>query len=388
MDAFFAAVEIVQNPALKGKPLIIGGTKEDLRGVVSTASYEARRFGVHSAMPIAQALKLCPHGIFMRGHFELYREASATVRRVLETVSPLVQMASIDEAYVDVTGSQKLFGGDDAIGAYIRDTIRQETQLPCTVAITPNKLVSKIASDEAKPDGYIRVDAGNEAAYLAPLAVRKLPGAGPRTCTVLESLGIMTLGQLAATPLSMLESVFGDQMAVTLQRAAQGISVSHVEVDRTPKSISRETTFDRDLLDWNRIEQVLAYLTERAAHALREEGMEAKRVTLKVKYGDFQLRTFARTLPEPTCLDRDIAAVLSELVPKARDRRARVRLIGVNLGQLSYNQHQMGLFNRAGTEKWERVLKSLDGVRGKHGFESMHFGRALGARPKKTLTSL
>ncbi len=383
MDAFFASVEVVQNPALRGKPLIIGGAKEDARGVVSTASYEARKFGVHSAMPLAQARKLCPHGIYMRGNFPLYAEASRTVMAILNTVSPLVQIASIDEAYIDVTGSQKLFGGDDAIAAYIKSEIHRQTQLPSTLAITPNKLVSKVASDEGKPDGYVCVGPGEERAYLAPLAIRKLPGAGPKTCEVLESLGVLTIGQLADLPLPMLERVYGQQTAVGLQRAARGIASSKVEVESTPKSISRETTFEQDLLDWKRIEGVLAYLTERCTHTLREHGLETKCVTLKVRYRDFQTKTFAKTLREPTCIDADIIEALAELIPKGRARRARVRLIGVNLSSLSYNQHQLRLFDGEQTEKWERALESVDRVREKMGFEAMHFGKALGQQRKK-----
>ena len=273
MDAFFASVEEVRDPGLRGKALIIGGDVDSSRGVVSTASYEARKYGVHSAMPIVQARKLCPHGIFLRGNFHLYAEASEKVRAVLDTVSPMVQMSSIDEAYVDVTGSQRLFGGDDAIAQYIKSSIHRETGLPCSIAIAPNKLVAKIATDLAKPDGYLRVAPGGEAALLAPLPVRKLPGAGPRTCEVLESLGILTLGQLAAMPEVMLERVFGQAAALWLRRASRGIGESVVEVASAPKSISRETTFEEDLLDWSRIEETLAYLTERCTYALREEGI-------------------------------------------------------------------------------------------------------------------
>jgi len=377
MDAFFAAVEVVRDPSLRGKPLIIGGGPEDVRGVVSTASYEARVFGVHSAMPLAQARKLCPHGVYMRGNHALYRAASQEVRAVLETVSPLVQMASIDEAYVDVTGSQKLFGGDDAIAAHIKCEIRARTELPCTIAITPNKLVSKIASELAKPDGYLRVAAGEEARLLAPLPVRKLPGAGPRTCEVLESLGVMTLGQLAGLPGPLLERVFGQQTAVGLQRAARGISDTPVEVGRPPKSISRETTFETDLLDWKKLEGVLAHLTEKCAYALRAEGLETRRVTLKVRYSDFQTKTFAKTMPEPTAVDRDLLEALQELLPKAKERRARVRLVGVGLAMLRHNQHQLPLFGRVEHEKWERVLARVDGVRGKLGFDSVRLGNAL-----------
>ncbi len=377
MDAFFAAVECVHNPALKGKPLIIGGDRDSVRGVVSTASYEARRFGVHSAMPIAQALRLCPQGIFMRGNHTLYSEASARVRTILETVSPLVQMASIDEAYVDVSGSQKLFGGDDAIARHIKHEIRAQTQLPCTIAISPNKLVSKVGANEAKPDGYLRVSQGGEAAFLAPLAVRKLPGAGPRTCEILESLGILTLGQLAALPLEQLERVMGQASALGLHRAARGISDSPVEIGGMPKSISRETTFPEDILDWRHLEQVLACLSERCAHTLREEGLETQCVTLKVRYSDFETKTFAKSLPESTCVDVDISSALQELLPKGKARRARVRLIGVALSALRHNQHQLRLFDGQRAEKWERALAQVDRIRGKHGFDAVHSGKSI-----------
>lgn len=378
MDAFFASVEVVRDPSLAGKPLIIGGNKEDMRGVVSTASYEARRYGIHSAMPLAEAKRRCPHGIFMRGHFEHYREASRKVRGVLETVTPLVQMASIDEAYLDVSGSQRIFGGDEGIGTYIKEEIKAQTGLPCTVAITPNKLVSKIGSDEGKPDGYVRVAAGEERAFLAPLSVRKLPGAGPRTCDVLERMGIRTLGELASTSLVPLEGAFGHQTAISLQRRAQGISTSEVEVERVAKSISRETTFPEDTLAWPQIEQTLAYLTERCMYTLREEGLEAKRVTLKVRYRDFETKTFAHTLSEPTAVDSVVGATLRELIVKGKSRRDRVRLIGVGLDQLRYNQHQMTLFGGKGNEKWERVLEQADAVRQKHGFKYLRSGKSLG----------
>ncbi|MFP4499415.1 MAG: DNA polymerase IV [Candidatus Hydrogenedentota bacterium] len=378
MDAFFASVEMVRNPSLVGKPVIIGGDETTARGVVSTASYEARKYGVHSAMPLAEARRRCPHGTYMKGNFADYAAASHAVKAVLDTVSPLVQMASIDEAYVDVTGSQKLFGGDDAIAAHIKQAIRKRTGLPCTIAITPNKLVSKVASDEGKPDGYVCVGPGEERAYLAPLAVKKLPGAGPRTCSVLESLGVMTAGQLAVMPLAALEQVFGAQVAISLQRTARGIASDEVEVEGTPKSISRETTFDRDLVNWEDVERVLAYLTERAAYTLREEGLEAQRVTLKVRYAGFETHTFGKMLSMPTCVDHEIAAALRELLPKAKQRRARVRLIGVNLSALRFNQHQLHLFDRAHAEKWEQVLERMDAVRMKHGFESLRFGKSMG----------
>ena len=376
MDAFFASVEVVRNPALKGKPLIVGGNHEDTRGVVCTASYEARKYGVHSAMPLVQARRLCPDGIFMRGNFEHYQAASEKIRGVLETVSPLVECASIDEAYLDISGSQRLFGGDDAIAQHIKSRIRVETQLPCSIGITPNKLVAKIASDEAKPDGYLRICPGEEREFLRPLSIKKLPGVGPRTRELLESLGVMTIGHLAELPPATLLNVFG-QAGYLLHRSACGISTSTVEPESMPKSVGRETTFEQDLLDWNRIGQTLAYLTERALYALREKQMETKCVTLKVRYSDFKTNTFAKTLPEPTCIDGDVFEALRGLVLKAKQRRARVRLIGVSLSSLSYNQHQLRLFDRKGVEKWERALRSVDRIRDRYGFELLRFARSM-----------
>ncbi len=376
MDAFFASVEQVLNPALVGKPLIVGGLKSDKRGVVSTASYEARKYGIHSAMPLAEAKRRCPHGIFIRGHFEHYREASEKIRAVLDGISPCVEMASIDEAYVDITGSQRLFGGDDAIARYVKESIRAETRLPSTVAIAPNKLVAKIASDEGKPDGYLRIDTERVRDFLRPLPFAKLPGAGPRTREILERLGIMTVGCLADVPVEVLIQAFGS-MGYALQRAARGESTTPVQPCSRPKSISRETTFEEDLLDWERIERIVAYLSERCAHALRENGMETRCVTLKVRHSDFSTYTFSRTLPESTCLERDIGRALDELLPKARQRRARVRLVGVALTSLSYDQHQLRLFDGKQPEKWLRVMESVDNIRARHGFEFIRFGKSM-----------
>ncbi len=376
MDAFFASVEQVRDPSLKGKPLIIGGDKQDARGVVCTASYEARKFGVHSAMPLSQARRLCPHGIFMRGNFEHYRIASEQVGEVLETVSPLVEPVSIDEAYIDITGSCRLFGGEDAIAHYIKSQIHERTQLPCTVAIAANKLVAKIGSDEGKPDGYLNIPTGTEGAFLRPLALRKLPGVGPRTGEVLESLGVMTIGHLADLPEATLLNAFGPA-GYGLQRAARGISTSPVVPESSPKSIGRETTFERDLLDWAQITRVLTYLTERAAHALREKDMQARCVTLKVRYSDFDTRTFAKTFCEPTSVDSEVFEALEALIAKAKERRARVRLIGVSFSSLIHNQRQLYLFGKKQHEKWERALESVDRVRDRYGFEFVRFGRSM-----------
>jgi DNA polymerase-4 len=238
-----------------------------------------------------------------------------------------------------------------------------------------------VGANEAKPDGLLIIPLGAEEAYLAPLPLRKLPGMGPKTCETLEAMAILTAGQLVTASMALLEPVFGHQMATILRQTARGFGSDEVSLDRTPKSISRETTFPRDLTDWREIETVAGQLAEHCAYTLREEGLETRRVTLKVRYGDFETRTFAQTLTEPTTVDAHIIAAVRELVPKAKERRARVRLIGVNLSGLSWNQHQMSLFTRERDEKWERVMKQVDAVRGKHGFDAVRLAR--GTRPDR-----
>ncbi len=384
MDAFFASVEEVHNPELRGKPLIIGGDRNAKRGVVSTASYAARKFGVHSAMPISQALRLCPQGIFLRGNFHLYHEASLAVRKILETVTPRVQVASIDEAYLDITGSLRLFGGDDAIASYIKQKIREHTGLPCTIAIASNKLVAKVGSDYAKPDGYISIPEGGEASFFASLPLRKLPGIGARTCESLQALGLNTLGAVVNCPLSRLRMRFGEETAQALKAAASGHSNSKVETSHTPKSISRETTFQTDEQDWNRVERVLLFLAERCTYALREEHLLAKRVFLKVRYPPFDTHVYNHSLIEPTAVDTVIISTLQKLLPKAKARGTSVRLIGAGVGMLMPNQQQMRLFDPLNIDKWERALEGVDMLRHKWGFECIQSARSIGlSRDKK-----
>ena len=389
MDAFFASVEQVKNPSLNGKPVIVGGAKEDRRGVVSTASYEARKFGVHSAMPLAQAKKLCPHGIYLRGSHGEYIRYSKLIQKILLTVSPIVQMASIDEAYLDITGSIRLFGSEDQVAQYIKESIMNETELPCTVGISSCKLVSKVASANGKPDGYINVAVGKEATFLGPLLIRELPGAGPKICEKLNRIGILTIGDLAQYPSEKLKRQFG-AMSVSLQRAANGIGSSKVSLERETKSISRETTFAEDVKDWNYLEQMISYLRERVMHSLRQEGMEAKTVVLKVRYGDFTTNTFSKTLPAPTSLDRDVEEVAKELIAKGRANPKKVRLIGIGVSQLVHNKHQLSIFDEAGNEKWERATHTIDQVRERFGFDAIRSAKtsSLGKKVKLSTPSL
>ena len=383
MDAFFASVEVALNPALKGKPLIVGGNADDARSVVSSASYEARNYGVHSAMPIAQAKRLCPHGIFMRCSHGVYGEVSRRIQEILETATPDIQMASIDEANLDITGSIHLFGHEDNIAKHIKQAVLEQERITCTIGIASNKMVAKIAANECKPDGYLSIAKGSEQAFLAPLSVSKLPGVGPHTREALENLGIMTVSQLAVVPEQSLKRVFGEQAALSLHQAARGIGSDAVTPRSAPKSISRETTFQEDLMEWRLIEPVIFRLAEHCAHSLRMEGMETKRITLKIRYSDFQTKTFAKTLVDNTTLDIEIINALKALFPKAKTRRARVRLVGVNLSCLTYNQHQLRLFNRKESEKWEQVYRTVDVMRNKLGFDAVHVGKALEHRKKQ-----
>lgn len=384
MDAFFASVEMVLNPTLRGKPLIVGGRANDARSVVSSASYEARRYGVHSAMPIAQARKLCPNGIFIPCSQGVYGPTSHRIRDILESVTPFIQMASIDEANLDITGSIHLFGNEAALAAHIKRRILEQEKITATIGVASNKMVAKIAANTCKPDGYVSVPLGAEREFLAPLPAGVLPGVGPHTRDLLEQMGIMTVRQLAETPESLLKRCMGEHMARGLHESALGFGSDSVASAEPAKSVSRETTFSQDVLDWNEIEPVLFRLAEHCAYAVRAEGLETRRVTLKVRYGDFETKTFARSLPEPTAVDSIILQALRELLPKGKARRARVRLVGVNLSVLSYNQHQLELFNREQAEKWERVMQSVDAVRDKLGFDAMGLGRGMKGAVKKT----
>jgi DNA polymerase-4 len=375
MDAFFASVEQVLDPTLNGKPVIVGGDP-DGRGVVCTASYEARKFGIHSAMPLATAKQLCPHAVFIKGKFDHYRDASKRIMNVLDAVSPKIERLSLDEAYVDITGSLRLFGSGRAIAMRLKRDIRNRTRLPASVGIAANKLVAKIASDEAKPDGIVEIPPGGERDFLAPLPVARLPGVGARTQDTLEQLGVRTIGHLAEIPPEPLKNVFG-QSGYAFQQRARGIHFGRVEEAPYPKSIGRQTTFPEDLLDWEHIQSVLCYLMERATYALREHCMETKCVTLKVRYADFKTLTFRRTLPEPTDLDKTIYETLRELLPKAKSRRARVRLVGVSLSSLIHNHHQLSLFPPKLHQKWRRALVGVDQIRDRYGCHFLGSARSM-----------
>jgi DNA polymerase IV len=328
MDAFFAAVEEQRNPALKGKPVIIGGGGDpSQRGVVSTANYEARKYGVHSAMPLRTAYKLCPQGAFLPVDYEAYAAASLQFKEVLRTVSPIMEDVGIDEAYLDITDIP------EEIAGRIKAGIKEKTGLTCSIGIAPNKLLAKIASDMQKPDGITVITEPDIETKLWPLPVRKLYGIGPKTEGHLKTMGIETIGQLAAVPLEKLVEYFGNSYGHYLFEAARGIDDSPLITHWEPKSISRETTFQEDVKDWQVIARTLAELSRDVAADVQAHGYKAKTITIKIRFLDFETFTRAMTIAEHTDAEEEIRKAAFACL-KRIDLRKKVRLIGVRASHL------------------------------------------------------
>src|SRR5215472_16180400 len=292
MDAFFVSVELLERPELRGKPVIVGGGP-DQRGVVTSASYEARKFGVHSAMPLRTAGKLCPDGIFLDGHHEKYSEWSDRVAAILAKFSPVVEMVSIDEAYLDLAGTERLHGPPFAAADILLRTVTRTTGLPCSGGLATTRLVAKVASDQAKPRGLVLVPPGSEARFLAPLPVRKIPGIGEVTERALRALGIESVEQLAAHRQEQLEEIFG-QWGTALFRKAHGGDAYEFLIDAEPKSISHNHTFGEDKNNANEMATMLSHLSQKACKRLREAGLAARTLTLTIRYAGFETHTRAK----------------------------------------------------------------------------------------------
>ncbi len=367
LDAFFAAVEQRDRPELRGKPVIVGGdprSHEYTRGVVSTCSYEARKFGVHSAMPLRTALSLCPDGVFLPVDGAKYQRVSREVMAVLRRFTPAVEQVSIDEAFLDVRGSEALFGPAPEIARRIKLEVVDATGLTVSVGVATTKLVAKVGSDLRKPDGLVVVDPGQEAAFLAPLEIRRLWGIGPKTGERLHGLGIRTIGELAALPIETLTRALGDHGA-TLHDRALGIDMDPVVGGgEAAKSVSHETTFAVDVTDPAEIERTLLALTEGVSARLRAAGIRAGTVAVKIR--DSQFRTISRqkTLPEPSDLTDTIWRAALELTrPEIRGKK--IRLLGVAATQLGQPQ-QIGMFEVV-DERRRRVVDATDAVRQRFG---------------------
>ncbi len=371
MDAFFVSVEEVLDPSLKGKPTVVGGSPEG-RGVVAAASYAARRYGIHSAMPIAQAKRLCPHVIFLRGSHRRYSEYSTKVFEILRRYSPLVEPMSLDEAFVDLTGCERLHGPVLESAQKIHNAIRDELGLNASIGIACNKLLAKIASAYCKPNGMLWIAPGMEQRFLAPLPIRRIPGIGPKGGAELERMGIKSVGDLARLPLARLEETHG-KWGASLYRKARGISDSPVTSEtEDPHSISRETTFETDSADPLFIESTLSYLTEKAASQLRESNLFAGTVTLKLRYSDFKTVTRSKTLDLPTAKDHILFKTGAGLLHKLFTRRTRVRLIGIAFTALTANPYrQENLFDDKDGQCWDNLYQGIDHIRHKYGFRSI-----------------
>jgi DNA polymerase-4 len=375
MDAFFVSVELLERPELIGKAVIVGG-RPDQRGVVTAASYEARKFGVHSAMPLRTAGKLCPHAVFLDGHHHKYGEWSDRIATILAKFSPVVEMVSIDEAYLDLAGTERLYGPPLAATDKLLRMITFSTGLPCSGGLAATRLVAKVASEQAKPRGLVWVVPGSEARFLAPLPVRKIPGIGEVTERALRALGLETVGQLADVPQEKLEKIFG-QWGTALFRKARGGDSYEFVIDAEPKSISHNHTFGEDTNDTEVLVSMLSHLSQKACKRLRESGLATRTLTLTIRYAGFDTYTRSKTLPEPTLLDGDIFAVFQNLFREHRNMKRKIRLLGVALSGFSHGNQQLDLLEAERRSKLEKLTRAADQLRDRFGFDSVKFGGSL-----------
>ena len=381
MDAFFVSVEELENPALKGKAVVVGADPEG-RGVVAAASYEARKFGVHSAQPIRTAKKLCPHAIFLRADHRKYHDHSQRVYRIFSEFTPVVEVVSIDEAYLDLTGCERLYGSAFHAADQLIRTVKEQTGLNCSIGVSTSHLVSKIASDQAKPHGLLYVLAGSESAFLAPLPIRRMPGIGKVNEPELRSLGIATIGDLQTFGRDRLKQRFG-KYGEWLYTKSRGQDIDAYRYSEEPKSISHETTFDADTADPEELERTLSYLAQLVGRRLRDHRLFARTVGLKLRYADFRTLTRDVTLDEPTYLDFVIFENLLRLFESAWDRKLKVRLLGVRTSNLERAEFQRNLLEAPAREKLDRALSAADKVRKRYGFDAVRLARSLEPEAKR-----
>jgi DNA polymerase IV len=382
MDAFFVSVEELFDPRLKGKPVVVGG-KADQRGVVAAASYAARKFGVHSAMPLRTAARLCPQAMFVEGHPERYRDYSKKVYMVLQRFSPQVEMASIDEAYLDLTGTERLHGPALRAAHALHEAIGAETKLKCSLGLASSRLVAKVSSDQAKPNGVLYVLPGQEPRFLAPLEVRKIPGVGKKTEGSLHAIGIRRVGDLARLEEDFLASRFG-RWGLALAGKARGEDAggwfdAEIGANEDPKSISHEHTFNEDTNNREQLETMLLRLSEMVAKRLREHRLYSRTIQLKLRYEDFSTITRARSLDHATQLDGEVAGAAIGLFREAWDGRALVRLLGVHAGSLEQTEGQMSLLEEPKTARLREAFRSVDHIRNRFGERSVGLAKTMGA---------
>lgn len=380
MDAFYASVEQHDDPSLRGKPVIVGGSAEG-RGVVSAASYEARAFGVHSAMPTARARRLCPGGVFLPVRMERYQEVSAEVHAVFAHFTPAIQPVSVDEAFLDITGCQRLFGRPPDIARALKDRVRDETGLTASVGVAPTRFVAKVASDLEKPDGLVVIPQDDVLGRLAPLGIERIWGVGHVGQERLHRLGIHTIADLRAWPEATLREHFGSGGA-DLYRLARGQDATPVVTREPEKSVSNENTFAHDIEELAQLLRALRQLSDKVGRRLRKKDLSGRVVQLKVRYDDFSTVTRRVTLPAPTCLGAEIFAAASDLLRSRTEAGTRpVRLIGVGVSHFRNADNQQGqLFGALGEDepdRMERLERAADRIRDKLGDHSIGRGSNL-----------
>ena len=409
MDAFYASVEILDNPELAGKAVIVGGA--GARGVVASCSYEARAYGVRSAMPSSRARRLCPHAVFVDGRYERYAEVSEQIHAVFESFTPLVEGISLDEAFLDVTGSTRLFGPAPRMARMIRERIRSDLRLGCSVGVAPSKFLAKLASEAAKPraslkgivpgDGVVVVSPGQELSFLHPLPIEALWGVGPATAERLRRLGVTTVADLATLPAATLEGAVGKAAGSHLLRLANGVDDRMVEPDREVKSISHEETYAIDRVDADGLHAEAVRMSDAVAARMRKSGLTGRTVTIKIRYGDFRTLTRSRTLPRWVQDGPVVASVAGELL-ETIDLADGIRLLGVGVSNLTADKLepvQMELFPESGTgrgpgtrpddrdrsgtgaaDRWRSATGAVDSIRDRFGDSAVAPATTVGAK--------
>jgi DNA polymerase-4 len=382
MDAFFVSVEELFDPSLKGKPVVVGGRPNE-RGVVSAASYAARKFGVHSAMPLRTAAKLCPHAVFVDGHPDRYRECSAKVYAVLNRFSPKLEMVSIDEAYIDMTGTERLHGPPMRAAHALHAVMKSETQLNCSIGIGTSRLIAKVCSDQAKPNGVLWIVPGGEVNFLAPLDVRKIPGVGKVMEQRLRDQGIVKVGDLAGREERWLERNFG-ALGLALAGKARGLDAggwfdNDIGEDIGPRSISHEHTFSNDTANAQQLESTLARLSEMVCRRLREQKLHARTLQLKLRDAGFHTVTRAHTFDEPTSVDSEVFAAIRQLF-RANWKGNPIRLLGVHASHFEDESEQISLDGQRSHEKWNKALSAADRLREKYGENAISLATGMKAR--------